>query len=225
MKSSRSVRRRWRSVGGSAGSGPYLFRREGEFWTASDGETLVRLKDSKGLHYIAQLLRDPEREFHVLDLIVGERDRLGESAASLAAAGEAQLLTLGMHATADADAGSRILDAQARTEYQRRLADLREELDEATRFNDPGRAEHAREEIEFIARELARAVGLGGRDRSTSSGAERARINVTRAVKAVIRRIARGNANLGRYLETTIHTGTFCSYRPDPRMEVTWTLA
>lgn len=203
--------------------GRYVLRREGEVWTASDGDAVVRLVDSKGLGYIAQLLREPEREFHVLDLVASEREHPTGTTSS--SAGEAHLLDLGMHTTADADAGDRILDAQARTAYQRRLVDLRDDLEEATRFNDPGRAERARAEIEFIAGELARAVGIGGRDRSMSTGAERARVNVTRAVKAAIRRIGRGNANLGRYLETTIHTGTFCSYRPDPRMNVNWKLS
>jgi len=207
------------------GSPRYVLRREGEFWTASDGDTVLRLKDTKGLRYIAQLLRDPDREFHVLDLIAAERDGAGADGASIGGTGEAQLHTLGMHATADAEVGDRILDPQARTAYQRRLEDLRDDLEEATRNNDPGRAGQAREEMDFIARELARAVGLGGRNRTSSSGAERARINVTRAVKAVVRRISEENPNLGLYLATTIHTGTFCSYRPDPRLKVIWKLS
>ncbi len=207
------------------GAARYVLRREGDFWTASDGGAVLRLKDSKGLHYIAQLLREPDREFHVLDLVAADNGARAEvAAAALGSAADAQLQALGMHRTIDAEAGERVLDARARTAYQRRLEDLQDELEEATRFNDPGRAGRAREEIEFIARELARAVGIGQRDRSTASGAERARVNVTRAVKAVIRRIERGNGNLGRYLDTTIHTGTFCSYRPDSRIKVTWKL-
>lgn len=202
----------------------YVLRREGEFWTASDGEAVLRLRDSKGLHYLATLLRSPDREFHVLDLVAPERDRGSSHADSLGGAGERQLRNLGMHTAGDAETGEKLLDAQARAAYQRRLEDLREELDEATRFNDPERAARARHEMDFLAAELARAIGLGGRGRSTASGAERARLNVTRAIKAVIRRISRGNPNLGRYLETTVRTGAFCSYRPDPRIKVTWKL-
>jgi tetratricopeptide (TPR) repeat protein len=202
----------------------YGLRREGEFWTVSDGESVLRLKDTKGLRYIAHLLRSPDREFHVLDLVAPERASAGAAAESLGGVGEKQLQRLGMHTTSDTDAGEKLLDAQARAAYQRRLEDLRDDLEEATRFNDPERAARARHEMEFLAAELARAVGLGGRARSTASGAERARLNVTRAIKAVVRRIARANPNLGRYLETTLRTGAFCSYRPDPRMKVTWKL-
>jgi hypothetical protein len=45
-----------------------VFRREGEYWSiAFDGQAF-RLKDTKGLHYPAHLLRHPGRELHALDL-------------------------------------------------------------------------------------------------------------------------------------------------------------
>ena len=66
------------------------------------------------------------------------------------------------------------LDVQAKAEYRRRLQDLREELEEAQRFGDQGRAARAQEEMISIAEQLASAVGLGGRDRRTGSDAERA---------------------------------------------------
>ena len=74
----------------------------------------------------------------------------------------------------------------------------------------------------FIAHELSAAVGLGGRDRRAASAAERARVNVTRALRREIRRIADEDAGLGRELETTVRTGTFCAYEPDPRRPVAW---
>src|SRR5512145_731976 len=46
-----------------------LFRHEGDFWTLAYQGTVCRVKDAKGLHYIAYLLRHPGREFHVLDLL------------------------------------------------------------------------------------------------------------------------------------------------------------
>ena len=70
--------------------------------------------------------------------------------------------------------------------------------------------------MEFIAHELSAAVGLGGRDRKAASNAERARVNVTRALRREIRRIADEDAGLGRELETTVHTGTFCRLRARP---------
>jgi non-specific serine/threonine protein kinase len=119
------------------------------------------------------------------------------------------------------DAGE-LLDATAKAAYKARLGDLQTELDEAERFNDPVRAENARKEIDFIASELARAVGLGGRDRRAASHAERARLNVTRAIRAAMGNLARANPSLGRHLSVTIRTGRYCSYTPDPRIKVAW---
>ena len=76
--------------------------------------------------------------------------------------------------------------------------------------------------MDFLARELAAAVGLGGRSRRTPSDAERARVNVTKAIKAALARIGEESPDLGRHLATTIRTGTFCSYGPDPRVPMTW---
>ena len=91
-------------------------------------------------------------------------------------------------------------------------------------MGDTDRTERARSEREFIARELAAAVGLGGRDRVAASASERARVNVTRAVKATLARIAKHSPALGRHLEKTVKTGTYCSYEPDPRIPVNWQL-
>ncbi len=45
-----------------------FFRKEGEYWTVGFGGKAFRLKDTKGLGYLAHLLRHPGAEFHVLDL-------------------------------------------------------------------------------------------------------------------------------------------------------------
>lgn len=37
----------------------YVFRREGEYWTIVFEGSVVRLRDSKGLRYLAQLLQRP----------------------------------------------------------------------------------------------------------------------------------------------------------------------
>jgi hypothetical protein len=54
-----------------------IFRKEGEFWTVGYGGNSFRLRETRGLGYIAHLLRHPGAEFHVLDLaggLAGQRD-------------------------------------------------------------------------------------------------------------------------------------------------------
>ena len=40
-----------------------MFRLEAEYWTIAFNVAVVRLRDSKGLHYVAHLLRHPGRRF------------------------------------------------------------------------------------------------------------------------------------------------------------------
>jgi len=48
-----------------------ILRKEGEYWTVGYGGKTFRLRDTKGLGYLAHLLRHPGVEFHVLDLFGG----------------------------------------------------------------------------------------------------------------------------------------------------------
>jgi hypothetical protein len=115
-----------------------------------------------------------------------------------------------------------MLDTQAKSAYRRRLEELRQELDEAERFHDGARAARAREEMESLTDELSRAVGLGGRERRAADVAERARQNVTQAIKATLRRLAANSPSLGRHLVATVRTGKVCSYTPDPTSSARW---
>ncbi len=69
----------------------------------------------------------------------------------------------------------------------------------------------------------------GGRRRSTTVSPDRAieqaRVNVTRALRAAVRRIAVAHPRLGAHFERTIRTGNFCAYLPDPRLMNTWSIA
>src|SRR5205085_1404269 len=118
-----------------------------------------------------------------------------------------------------------VLDAEAKAAYRARVRELREDIEEAESFNDPERAARAHDELAFLARELAGAVGLGGRDRKVGSDAERARVNVTRAIRTALKRIADHDPALGRSLGGAIRTGTFCAYEPPPGDEPVWDLA
>jgi len=176
---------------------PFSFTLEGEYWTVRCAETTFRLKDSLGLQYLVRLFGDPGREIHVLDL-VGER--------AGAAANEA---------VDTGDAGE-LLDEEARRSYKDRLEDLRETLAEAESFGDGARAERARAEMEMLAAELGRAVGLGGRVRRAGGAAERARSAVQRRIKNALERIGEHAPALAAYLGRTVKTGNACVFRPDP---------
>ena len=202
---------------------PCRLLHEGDFWTVSFEGVTSRVRDAKGMRYLRQLFAHPGREFHVLALVADVDGPSSKQTPSPGRMSDVALDQLGMHRDDDATAGV-VLDAQARLAYRSRLIDLEAERDEAEAANDPGRRARAEAEIAFLGQELSRAFGMGGRARRAGSMAERARVSVTRALRAAIDRLGKANPTLGRHLETTIRTGTFCSYTPDPRVPPAWQL-
>ena len=187
-------------------------QREGDVWTFRFDGHSSHIRDSRGVRCLAVLLANPGVEIHSLELAGSAPDAVAK-----VRAGHGE----GLSATGDSDAGA-ALDAKAKAAYRHKVEELREEIEEAESFNDPERVARAREEMEFVAHELAGAVGLGGRDRKAHSNAERARVAVTKAVRATLKRIDEMDSNLGQELAATIRTGTFCSYEPDRRHPVSW---
>jgi class 3 adenylate cyclase len=213
-----------RIEGGRAAVGPneestslereVVLRKEDDLWTVAYAGTELRLKDIKGLSYLARLMSHPNLEFHSLDLVAGAASNgAGEDPdRSFANMRDEQVSGVGLHHGLG-DAGE-MLDASAKSAYRIRITQLRQELEEAKELGNLERAERAEEEIDKVSRELARAVGLFGRDRRAISASERARVSVTRAIKAAIEAIARKNPALGGLLGGSVKTGTFCCYVP-----------
>jgi len=189
-----------------------LFLHQNDYWTIRYHGRSALLKSTRGLHCLAILLRDPGREFHARELLARPMDA-STPAAAVAVHGR---VTGGLYA------GIPVLDAQAKAEYKCRLNELRQDLNEAERFNDPPRRTEVQNEIQVITDRLAFAVGLGGRDRKTSSDAERARSAVTKCIKKAIQKIGDAIPSLGYHLAARIKTGYFCSYNPHPERPVAW---
>jgi tetratricopeptide (TPR) repeat protein len=189
-----------------------VFRREGDYWSVIFEGHTVRVRDLKGMRYLARLLADPGREYHVLDLVAAETGSGARVDSSQAA---------GLPRSALGDAGES-LDAQAKDAYRRRLAEIEDDLEQARTIGDAERAAQADAERDFLVQELARAFGLGGRGRRAASASERARAAVTRAVRQAMTRIAEHHPQLGQHLSRTIRTGTYCAYVPDPRAPADW---
>jgi hypothetical protein len=181
--------------------GRLVLSRENDYWLISYAGELVRTPDSLGLRYLDLLVRSPGRELGALELT--------QLAAATGAAARIPDSDLRHMTDPSADA---ILDPQARAAYRRHLAELDTELAEADQWNDTERASRLRAEKDFLVRELAAAAGLGGRPRRLGSESERARINVTRAIRSAISRIRDRAPAAAAHLDLTVRTGARCSY-------------
>jgi hypothetical protein len=166
--------------------------REGEIWTLTSQEGSTRLKHSRALDLLKQLVDQPGREFHVLDLgAPGE----GEEVIDVGDAGE-------------------IFDQPAKGAYLQRVGELRAELAEAEGWNDSARRARVQAELEFLEDELGRGSGAGGKLRRSAGAAERARVNVHKRLRGLIKKIAVHLPGLAHHLEACVKTGTFVSYQP-----------
>jgi hypothetical protein len=188
------------------------FLRQNDYWIIRYHGHAALLKSTRGLHYLAVLLRDPGREFHVREFLTRPAE-VSTPAAAVAASG---------HVMGGLSTGVPVLDAQAKAQYTCRIKDLQQELTQAERFNDTERKTEIQNELQAIADHLAAAVGLGGRDRKTSSDTERARSAVTKCIKQAVQKIGEAIPALGYHLAARIKTGYFCSYNPHPDRPVAW---
>jgi tetratricopeptide (TPR) repeat protein len=192
----------------AAGSMPEaIFSLNGEFWTIGYSGHTFPLKTSKGLTYIHRLLQQPGQECHSLDLLSGSDSGYIAESANLERFSTDSTLSIGTLG----DSGE-MLDGKAKQDYRRRLLELRQELEDARELGNDERASRIESEIDFLAREISRAVGLGGRDRRAGSAAERARVNISRAIKSALEKISEYDSKLGEWLDRSIRTGSFCSF-------------
>ena len=175
----------------------WTLARDGDDWLLKAGAEQARLRDGRGLHYLRALLAAPGRDIRALDLV----------------AGGSGLASSGM---------GTVLDDAARDAYRRRLDALTANLDAADRAGDLQAAERAETERQALLGELRRAAGLGGRDRVVAPEAERARVNVTRTLRATIERLAASAPRAAAHLRASIRTGGACRYEPAPGGPSRW---
>lgn len=172
---------------------PSSLSRVGDTWAWSwDGRT-VHVRHAKGIADLAVLLARAGREVHVRELegVIGAAPHGGA-------------------------ADQAVLDDEAIKQYRQRLVDLEDDLDEADRHGDAGRAAVLAAERDALVDQLASAFGLGGRARRVGSDPdERLRKAVSARVRASIERIEALHPALGRHLRAAVRTGFWCSYQPE----------
>jgi DNA-binding SARP family transcriptional activator len=188
------------------------FRREGEYWTIALGAEIIRLKDAKGLRHLAELLRQPGRGVHVLDLVAAT-DGVGTERMPFSEAVHAGLRP-SRGALTDGP------DGQARAAYRLRIEELEGEIADAETRGERDRISSLREEQQILADELTQALGFGMR--RSSPEAERARVAVTNALRRVVRRMEGQAPGLAAHFDRSLSTGQFCTYTAAEPGGVLW---
>lgn len=168
-------------------------------WLVGRGSEESAIPARRGLEHLHTLLTQPGTEVPALRLAGGvetvEQAGLGE-----------------------------VVDAEALAAYRRRLTEIDTELDEADAWGDAARGAKLTAERDALLAEVSAATGLGGRPRTSGSGAERARVTVRKAIATALDAIHGADPVVARHLTTHVRTGLRCSYQPDPDAPVEWRL-
>ncbi len=178
-----------------AGQEVGVFRRVGAVWELSFSGRVARVPDARGLRDLARLLARPGEAVSVLELVDASPSAVGAR-------------------------GSEALDERARREIREHLRRLDDEEAVAEADGDGERAALVRERRQELAEAFARDFGLGGRPRRLGDPVERARKTVSTRIRRTIVAIGQVHPELGRHLDRSVDTGTWCAYRPAD--EVTW---
>jgi hypothetical protein len=171
-----------------------LFRRAGQMWTVRfRGGDVNHYVPSKGLAYLHAMLTTPGKPVSSVALVAA----VGRRPADFA---------LG-------DAGA-TADPEALAAYHARLAEIRDELDEARVDNDPGRVDRLEAEREGLLAEVKRQTGFGNRLKKGANPRERVRKALYQAVHRAIEVIDEYDTNLARHLRERVTCGMHPVYAP-----------
>ena len=195
-----------------------VFRKSGQFWKLAfrDGK-LFHLKLYSGLDYIHCLLRYPNKELKLMELVaLVEKYDSGAEQLDSEEQDVLQPTDLGDH--------YKVLDEEAKKSYRERLEELEEELETATMVGDDNRALRAQEEKDQLIKWLKNATGLGGRSRRFTDPVEKARTRLYHNTTLALDKINELDSALYEHLSSSITRGYYCSYRPDPDTPIDWEL-
>ena len=170
-------------------------RAGGQFWEVEFDGRAVLVRASKGMATVVHLLMAAGREIHCTEL-----------------AG----VDVAQSSTGD------VIDAAARRKYEARIRELQSEIDAAEGDVDFARTYQLHVELDALVEHLSASLGRGQQTRRNADSTERARSAITHRLRTTIRQLEKVHPTLGRHLDRSVKTGTYCSYRPE--RPVTWTV-
>jgi len=179
----------------------YVFRKEGNVWRIRFAGKQIFLKDCKGLRYIQELLRHPNDEISVLDLV---------SLTSLPPA-----ITQGMSANSqddDEDEGDHARSAKSRAKGIEELRRARKELKQAKALpdSDPSKrlqVDEAQDEVRTLLDELGLRRDPYPKQRKA----------VGACIDRAMKKIKEEHNPLWKHLDRSFERGTSCAYYPEDR--------
>jgi hypothetical protein len=167
-----------------------VFRRQGQRWRVGFSGRQVLVDDLVGMTYLARLVGQPGNPVAALELVGAGGGAVVEPSRQP------------------------VIDARARAAYRGRAHEVLAELADAEDTGDGPRVDRLRTEADALADQLGEATGVGGRTRTFTGPAERARTAVRKAIARALDTIEAADATIAAQLRATVSTGYHCCYTP-----------
>lgn len=199
-----------------------LFNKEGQVWRVGvKGEPFVLIKDIDGMSYIDHLLKNPDKTISCLNLYYAIKGHPGELRANnpYSKMTQDQLEEHNLPTIVgfeEADNVIRADDLAKTLEALNILKEQHEELEGAEDTQSQVDQKGIAYQIENIEKQLRRDTNRQGKSRilPPSLDNERARSNVSKAIRSAIKNIESHSPRLGKYLIETIQMGSEVRYLP-----------
>ncbi|MHA7844612.1 MAG: tetratricopeptide repeat protein [Winogradskyella sp.] len=169
-----------------------VFKKKDDKWVITFNGMSTNLKEKKGFYDIQKLIGTPNKEFYCGDLMQTEV----------------------------VEKGVNIIDLKAKEDYQKRINNIQEELQEADENSDFDKIKSLHEEYDQIVDYITKSYDIHGRIRKTGDGTNKLRSAVTWRIRNAIMEIEKRNPLLGKHLNNSIKTGAYCKYEPE--FEILW---
>ena len=186
----------------------YSISRSSEVWTITFNENSIQFVDSKGLQYLAFLLKNPHKKFEVIDLV--QHVELGLTSDQIQMAKSHLGETMATEMTYEP-----VLDKRGRQTVEAEIARL--QMQQQTHPN-----ESTQSELERLIQIYKRDQALAGKVRAVTDDREKARKSVTNNITRARDKIRSENEDLWRHLQNAVHTGAEMYYSPD--QPINWTI-
>lgn len=204
----------------SSDDGQNIFRRRGRDWELKFGDGPVNVfPNLDGLLYLYALVERTGAGFTPTELKSAKARFAGIQNASVTGPNSPAPDDFDAGQSTASDAGV-LIDDQARREYQRRLKEIEEHLEDASFFGDEKRIGDLEDEKNELVRQLAAATGLGGRRIRMSPRAKNDRDAVRSSLKRAIRSLDEKDESLGDHFRNCIRLESLISYVPE--LPVVW---
>ena len=154
----------------------FCFHRDGDGWFVRAFGERGHFKNLKGFKYIAKLLTCPGKPVPIVEL-AGEESAISRRVKSDKLA-NTDGLTVSKRPTRQP-----VLDKKALKDVERKMEELKQEIEEAERHNDVARAERIRDQFEALAKQVQKDTRFDGKSRDFDSDIDSLRQSIWNAIK------------------------------------------